>query len=155
MLFGISAKITIRQDTRVGCRQGHFMEFRVIQIFNSDLVGLHILILCYGYSALLLFHSGQFLFMKTTDYGHTMAKSQIGIWILRLSFLQKYWLINGKHGQGIHSTKIIADKSAKNTPNAHSLSAQIVCPIPKFWNFDEKRLYLESVVHGWSQQVLP
>ena len=50
MLFGISAKITIRQDTRVGCRQGHFMEFRVIQIFNSDLVGLHILILCYGYS---------------------------------------------------------------------------------------------------------
>ena len=65
MLFGISAKITIRQDTRVGCRQGHFMEFRVIQIFNSDLVGLHILILCYGYSALLLFHSGRFLFMKT------------------------------------------------------------------------------------------
>ena len=26
--------------------------------------------------------------------------------------------INGKHGQGTHSTKIGADKSAKNTPNA-------------------------------------
>ena len=35
-----------------------------------------------------------------------------------------------------------ADKSAKNTPN---LSAQIVCPSPKVWDFDEKRLHWASV----------
>ena len=40
--------------------------------------------------------------------------------------------MNGKHGQGTHSTKMGAEKSAKNTPNALNLSVQIV------WDFDEK-----------------
>jgi hypothetical protein len=43
-------------------------------------------------------------------------------------------LINKKHGQGTHSTKMRADKLAENTPNA----PKIVCPSPKVWNFDEK-----------------
>ena len=37
------------------------------------------------------------------------------------------------NSQGTHSTKMGADKSAENTPNAGKLSAQIV------WDFDEKK----------------
>ena len=44
-------------------------------------------------------------------------------------------LINEKHGQGTDSTKMGADK-AENAPNA-----QIVCPSPKVWDFNEKRLH--------------
>ena len=33
-------------------------------------------------------------------------------------------MINGTHGQGTHSTKMGADKSAENTTNAPNLSAQ-------------------------------
>ena len=33
-------------------------------------------------------------------------------------------MINGKHGQGTHCTKMGADKSAQNTPNNQNLSAQ-------------------------------
>ena len=36
--------------------------------------------------------------------------------------------------------------SAKNTPNVPNFSAQIVCPSPKVWDFDEKRLHWASVV---------
>ena len=50
-------------------------------------------------------------------------------------------MINGKHGQGTHCTKMGADKLAENTPNA-----QIVCQSPKVWDFDEKRLHWASVV---------
>ena len=66
-------------------------------------------------------------------------------------------MINEKHGQGTHSTKMGADKLAQNTPNASEglwlrwsgpLSAQIVCPSPKIWDIDEKRLYLASVVRA-------
>ena len=31
------------------------------------------------------------------------------------------------------------------------LSAQIVCPSPKVWNFDEKRIHWASVVRGLMQ----
>ena len=55
-------------------------------------------------------------------------------------------MINGKHGQGTHITKKGDDKSAENTPNALNLSAKIVCPCPKVWDFDEKRLHWASVV---------
>ena len=30
-----------------------------------------------------------------------------------------------------------------------NISAQIICPSPKFWDFDEKMLHWESVVHGY------
>ena len=39
-----------------------------------------------------------------------------------------------------------ADKSAENTPNSQSLSAQIICPSPKVWDFDEKKLHWTSEV---------
>ena len=54
-----------------------------------------------------------------------------------------------------HCTKMDADKLAKNTPNAPNficpnclpkLSAQIVCPSPKVWDFNEKKLHWVSVV---------
>ena len=37
-------------------------------------------------------------------------------------------MINGKHGQGTHNTKMVADKSAENTQMPQRLAAQIVCP---------------------------
>ena len=36
-------------------------------------------------------------------------------------------------------TKMGADKSAQNTQMPENLSAQIVCPSPIVWDFDEKR----------------
>ena len=47
----------------------------------------------------------------------------------------------GENWQGTHSTKMGADNSAENTPNAPKLSVQIVCPSPKVWDFDEKMLH--------------
>ena len=38
-----------------------------------------------------------------------------------------------------HSNKIGADKLAENTSNAPEIFAQIVCPSPKIWSFDEKK----------------
>ena len=57
-------------------------------------------------------------------------------------------MIDGKHGQGTHSTKMGADKSPKIPQMPQILSAQIVCPSPKVWDFDEKRLHWVSVVFG-------
>jgi hypothetical protein len=57
-------------------------------------------------------------------------------------------LINGKHGQGTHSTKIGADKLTEIPQMPQNLSVQIVCPSPKVWDFKEKRLHLASVVRG-------
>ena len=50
---------------------------------------------------------------------------------------------NGKYGQGTHSTKMVADKSAENTPKA----PKIVCLSPNVWGFDKKRLHWVSVDH--------
>ena len=41
-----------------------------------------------------------------------------------------------------HSTKMGADKLAKNTPNAPIF----ICPSPKVWDFNEKMLHWASVV---------
>ena len=43
-----------------------------------------------------------------------------------------------------------ADKSAKIPQN---VSAQIVCPSPKVWDFDEKRLHWASVVRDRDLRV--
>ena len=51
-------------------------------------------------------------------------------------------LINGRHGQGNHCTKMGTAKLAENTPNA----AKLICPTLKVWDFDEKRLHWASVV---------
>ena len=45
------------------------------------------------------------------------------------------------------STKMGADKSTESTPYASNL----ICPSPKVWYCDEKRLHRASVVRG--QQV--
>ena len=52
--------------------------------------------------------------------------------------------------QGTQSTKMGADKLAENTPNAQNLSAQFVCPSPKVWDFNEKRLHWASVVRAYT-----
>ena len=49
-----------------------------------------------------------------------------------------------------HCTKMGADKSAENTPNAKNLSAQIVCLSPKVWDIIEERLHQASVVRASS-----
>ena len=40
-------------------------------------------------------------------------------------------MINGNHGQGTHSTKMVADKSDKNTPNASKFIFPNCLPKPK------------------------
>ena len=51
--------------------------------------------------------------------------------------------------QNTHSTKMGADKSAERTPNA----PKFISPIPKVWDFDEKRLHWASVVRVYNVQV--
>ena len=46
-------------------------------------------------------------------------------------------------------TKMGVDKLFKNTPNA----PKFICPSPKVWDFDEKRLHWASVVHVHRYQV--
>ena len=53
-------------------------------------------------------------------------------------------MINGKPGQGTHSTKICAEKLDKI-----SKCNKIVCPIKKICNSYEKRLHLASVIRVW------
>ena len=43
---------------------------------------------------------------------------------------------NEKHGQGTHSTKM---NWPKITQMPQNVSAQIVCPSPKVWDFDKKK----------------
>ena len=45
-------------------------------------------------------------------------------------------------------TKMAADISAENTPNVPKFVCPFVCPIPKVWDFNEKRLHWVSVVRG-------
>ena len=52
--------------------------------------------------------------------------------------------MNEKHGQGTHYTKMGADSSAENTPNA----PEFICPSPKVLDFNEKRLRWASVVRA-------
>ena len=49
-----------------------------------------------------------------------------------------------------HSTEMGADKLAKITPNAPNCIRQFVCPSPKVWNFNEKRLQRVFVVRVFS-----
>ena len=97
-----------------------------------------------------------------TDYGHTMAKllilcgpnwgkfkfksqSQINIWDVDTGYkglvFCRYngWFIEDM-GKGLTVPKI------HQMPQ--NFSAQIVCPSPKVWDFDEKRLHWASVVRG-------
>ena len=53
-----------------------------------------------------------------------------------------------KIGQGTHSTKMGADKSAEDTPK---LNYPNCLPNPNVWDFDEKRLYWGSVVYALRQ----
>jgi hypothetical protein len=51
-------------------------------------------------------------------------------------------LINGKHGQGTHSTKMGADNSAENTPNTPEFICPIYLPKPKSSGFQWKKASL-------------
>ena len=51
-------------------------------------------------------------------------------------------MINGKHGQGTHSTKMGANKSAENTPNAPEFIWPICLPKPKNSGFQWKKASL-------------
>ena len=57
-------------------------------------------------------------------------------------------MIDRKHEQGTHCTKIFADQLAENTQMPQNISALIVWPSPKDWDFHEKMLHWASVVRG-------
>ena len=59
--------------------------------------------------------------------------------------MKKYWLINGKHGQGTHSSTMGVDKLAESTPNAPKCICPNCLPKPKSLGFDEKWLHWASV----------
>ena len=59
-------------------------------------------------------------------------------------------MINEKHGQGTHSTKIGADRLTENTKDAPEFMEFI--PSPKVLDFNEKRLHWASVVRAPTQQ---
>ena len=72
-----------------------------------------------------------------------LTNKYLGVWYKGLVFCRNNgWISNGKHGQGTHSTIMGADSPAKNTPNALKISAQNVCPSPKFQEFWKKKLSL-------------
>ena len=58
-------------------------------------------------------------------------------------------MINGKHGQGTHSTKMGEDRSTKNTPNA----PKFVVPncLPKS---PQNRLHWTSVVRAYKAKLV-
>ena len=49
-------------------------------------------------------------------------------------------MINGKHEQGTHCTKMGTDKSAEDTPNAQNIIGPICLPRPKSFGFSKKAL---------------
>ena len=51
-------------------------------------------------------------------------------------------------GLTVPRIKMDVDKSAKNTPRPQNLLAQIVCPSPQNWNFEEKSLHWASIVRA-------
>ena len=57
-------------------------------------------------------------------------------------------MINGKHGQILTVPKWVLMNWPKIPKMPQNLSAQIVCPSPKFWNFDEKWLHWVSLVYA-------
>ena len=50
--------------------------------------------------------------------------------------------------KGLTVPKWVLINWPKITPIAQNLYAQFVCPSPKVWDFDEKRLHWASVVRG-------
>ena len=68
-------------------------------------------------------------------------------------------MINGKHGQGTYTVpKWVLINRPKIPQMPQNLSAQIVCPSPKVWDFNEKRLHWASVVrilnhHYWAVAI--
>ena len=86
-----------------------------------------------------------------TDYGLTLPKSLIlcgphsnPIPKNYLGFRYKKWLIDGKHGQGTHSTKFGAAKSTKSTPNAPQIFVPTCPPKAKGLRFSKKALFVLS-----------
>ena len=52
---------------------------------------------------------------------------------------------NGKHGQGTHCTKMVADSLAEIAEIAEN-APEFICPSPKALDFNDRRLYLASIV---------
>ena len=56
------------------------------------------------------------------------------------AFLKTFWAWADKFGQGTHSTKMVADKSAENTQNGPKIFGPICLPKPKSLGFSKKAL---------------
>ena len=62
-------------------------------------------------------------------------------------------MVDGKYGQGTHSTKMVADKSANNTPSAPKLICPNCLPKPKSLGFRWKQASL-CVRSPWLEDSL-
>ena len=62
-------------------------------------------------------------------------------------------MINGKHGQKTHSTKMGADELAENTPNAEKFICPICLPMPKSLGFGWKKAS-SGVCNPWFVQYI-
>ena len=79
---------------------------------------------------------------NTTNYKQTKSNPNprqiFGIWIRRLSFLQKQWINDRKHGQGTHCTKMGAHSLAENISNTLKFNQPICIIGLKVWGIVEK-----------------
>ena len=91
----------------------------------------------------------------STNYGHTMAKSPIlcgpnsnhnpNNLDLKVFCRNSGWLMENMDKR-LKVPKWVLLNQLKIPQMPQNLSAQIVCPSPKVWDFDVKRLHLVSVV---------
>ena len=58
-----------------------------------------------------------------------------------------------KMDKGLTVSKWVLINCPKKTKMPQKLSAQIVCPSPKVWDFDEKRLHWASVVRAFAYLI--
>ena len=56
--------------------------------------------------------------------------------------------------KGLTVPKWVLINRPKISKMPQNLSAQIVCPSPKVWDFDEKKVHWASVVRGLNKQFL-
>jgi hypothetical protein len=96
-----------------------------------------------------------------TDYGHMMAKSLILCGPNYLEFGYKGLLFCKNNGwlmetmcMKVHTVpKWVLINCSKIPQMPQNLSAQIVCPSPKVWDFDEKRLHWASTDRETTDKV--
>ena len=104
----------------------------------------------------LFFQGFPLLINDATDYGHTMAESLIICCPNQIPISKKYLVCGYKglvfcRGWSMENMDkwLTVPKRPKISQMPQNVSAQILCPNPNVWDFDEKRLHWASVVRGF------